>query len=83
MKRSLGLLIFCFVPLVFPPLATGQAPSTRLNLDQLVEEAIQNNPEILAAKKREEVYREKVPQASASFSAISLIKGLFPGKGNF
>lgn len=65
MKRSLGLLIFCFVPLVFPPLATGQAPSTRLNLDQLVEEAIQNNPEILAAKKRGEVYREKVPQVSA------------------
>jgi len=65
MKRSLGLLIFCFVPLVFPPLATGQAPSTRLNLDQLVEEAIQNNPEILAAKKRGEVYREKVPQVAA------------------
>ena len=31
----------------------------------MVEEALQNNPEILAAKKRWEVYKEKVPQASA------------------
>jgi outer membrane protein TolC len=36
-----------------------------LKLDPLIEEALQNNPEILAAKKRGEVYREKVPQASA------------------
>jgi outer membrane protein TolC len=31
----------------------------------LIEEALENNPEILAAKKRGEIYREKVPQASA------------------
>jgi outer membrane protein TolC len=30
-----------------------------------MEEAIQNNPEILAARKRWEVYREKIPQAGA------------------
>jgi outer membrane protein TolC len=36
-----------------------------LNLNQLIEEALENNPEILAAKKRGEVYREKVPQVSA------------------
>jgi outer membrane protein TolC len=65
MKRPLRLLILCLVSLVFPPLASGQPASTRLNLDQLVEEVLENNPEILAAKKRGEVYREKVPQASA------------------
>ena len=65
MKRPLRLLILCLVSLVFPPLASGQPASTRLNLDQLVEEALENNPEILAAKKRGEVFREKVPQASA------------------
>ncbi len=58
-------MILCLVSLVFPPLASGQPASTRLNLDQLVEEVLENNPEILAAKKRGEVYREKVPQASA------------------
>ena len=36
-----------------------------LNVDRLIEEALQNNPEILAAKKRWEVFKEKVPQASA------------------
>lgn len=65
MARSLYLLISCLVFLSFPPLASGQPAQTRLNLDQLVEEALDNNPEILAAKKRGEVFRERVPQASA------------------
>ena len=34
-------------------------------MDRLVEEALQSNPEILAAKAKWEVYKEKVPQASA------------------
>jgi len=65
LTRSLYLLISCLVFLSFPPFASGQPAQTRLNLDQLIEEALENNPEILAAKKRGEVYREKVPQASA------------------
>ncbi len=65
MKRSLHLLILCLTFLAFPPLASGQPAPTRLNLDQLVEEAIQNNPEILAAKNRGEVFKEKVPQSWA------------------
>ncbi len=36
-----------------------------INLNQLVEEALQNNPEILAAKKKWEVFKEKIPQAYA------------------
>ena len=65
MKRSFHLLIPCLVFLAFPPFSSGQPASTRLNLDQLVEEALQNNPEILAAKKRGEVFMEKVPQSWA------------------
>ena len=65
MKRSIYLLIPCVLFLAFPPLASGQAAQTRLNLDRLIQEALQSNPEILAARKRGEVFREKVPQASA------------------
>jgi len=43
------------------PLAQPDKPL--MNVEQLIEEAVQNNPEILAAKKRWEVFKEKVPQA--------------------
>lgn len=65
MKRSLRLFVLCVVFLAFPPLASGQPAQTRLNLDQLVKEAVENNPEILAAEKKGDVFREKVPQAWA------------------
>lgn len=45
--------------------ATAKDPEKSLNVGQLVEEALQNNPEILAAKKKWEVYKEKIPQAYA------------------
>ncbi len=65
MKRSLCRLISFLVFLAFPPLALGQAAQPRLKLDPLIEEALQNNPEILAALKKGEVFREKVPQSWA------------------
>ena len=58
------------------PVPRSNGPS--LNVDQLVEEGLQNNPEILAAKKRWEVFKEKIPQAFAledpmfSFGIINL-----------
>ena len=60
------------------PLSSSLADSESLNVNRLVEEALQNNPEILAAKMKWEVYKEKVPQASAledpmlGFGVISL-----------
>jgi cobalt-zinc-cadmium efflux system outer membrane protein len=45
------------------PLATAAEPT--LNVDRLVEEALQNNPEILAAREKAAAVREKVPQAGA------------------
>ena len=59
-------------------LSSSLADSESLNVNRLVEEALQNNPEILAAKMKWEIYKEKVPQASAledpmfSFGIINL-----------
>ena len=52
-----------FSLLVFILLSSQAQPQTPLlNVDQLIEETLQNNLEILAAKKRWEVFKEKVPQ---------------------
>ena len=65
--------------LILMPFSSWAQPETpRLNVNQLVDEALQNNPEILAAKKKWEVYKERIPQASAledpmfSFGIINL-----------
>jgi cobalt-zinc-cadmium efflux system outer membrane protein len=58
------VIFFCFL-IPIPLSAQAQTEKSALNLNQLVEEALQNNPEILAAKIKWEVYKEKVPQAYA------------------
>ncbi len=59
-------VLFYFLILTLTPLSTNaQSEKPRLNVDQLVYEALQNNPEILAAKKKWEAYKEKIPQAKA------------------
>jgi outer membrane protein TolC len=74
---SVAVIVLCFA--FFSPITSfGQAEKPPLNLDQLIQEAEQNNPEILASKKKWEVFKEKVPQASAlpdpmvGFGIISL-----------
>jgi outer membrane protein, heavy metal efflux system len=55
---------FCsLITILFSSAAFSEQPL--LNADQLVDEALQNNPEILAAKERWKVFKEKVPQARA------------------
>ena len=61
--RHLVSLIVSLIVILFSSTARPETP--RLNVEQLVEEAMLNNPEILAAKKRWEVFKAKVPQASA------------------
>ena len=39
--------------------------TSRLSVEELVKEAVMNNPEITAAQMRLEAFRAKVPQASA------------------
>ncbi len=64
LSQLANMVLFCF--LIFSPLMSyGQTEKQLLNVDQLVEEALRNNPEILAAKKKLEVFREKIPQAFA------------------
>jgi outer membrane protein, heavy metal efflux system len=72
--KSIFFLSFILIPLS----SQAQPEKPPLNVDQLVGEALQNNPEILAAKMKWEVYKEKAPQASAledpmfGFGIISL-----------
>ena len=61
----IGKIVFFFFLFSVPLSFSAQPEQPFLNADRLVDEAIQNNPEILAAKKRWEVFKEKVPQASA------------------
>lgn len=56
-------MFFSFLVLI--PLISEAQPEARLNVNQLIDEALQKNPEILAAKRKWEVFKEKVPQASA------------------
>jgi outer membrane protein TolC len=52
--------------LILVPLSSSAQPEKpRLNADRLIEEALQNNPEISAAKIKWEVFKEKIPQAYA------------------
>ena len=65
MPRTIRLFFSCLFLLSLPISASAQPAQLRLKLDPLIEEALQNNPEILAAKKRGEVFKEKVPQSWA------------------
>jgi outer membrane protein TolC len=63
--RIVYLIIFSFSVLFIPLSSSAQSGKPLLNLEELIEEALQNNPEILAQKKRWEVFKEKVHQAFA------------------
>ena len=72
------LFLFLFIVMVFPFSSSAQSGAPRLNVDQLVDEALQSNPEISAAKIKWEVFKEKIPQSYAledpmfSFGIINL-----------
>jgi len=66
MIRLFNIVKCFFIFLIFIPLfAHAQAEKPVLSLGPLIEEAIQNNPEILAAKQKWQAYKERVPQAGA------------------
>ena len=58
------VILFSFIILT-PFSSSAQSEKPRLNVDQLVDEALQNNPEISAAKIKWEVFKEKIPQSYA------------------
>jgi cobalt-zinc-cadmium efflux system outer membrane protein len=66
MLRLFNPLKCFFIFLIFIPLvAHAQSEKPALNLRQLVEEGLQSNPEILAARHKWEVFKQRVPQAAA------------------
>ena len=66
LRLFLKAKMFFFSLLFLIPFSSpAQSEKRVLNLDQLVDEALQNNPEILAANKRWEAFKEKVPQVKA------------------
>jgi cobalt-zinc-cadmium efflux system outer membrane protein len=60
-----GIFFFFFILVVFPHSSSAQSEKPRLNVDQLVDEALQNNPEISAVKIKWEIFRERIPQSYA------------------
>ena len=64
-RYPMAKAIFFLFIFITPLSSWAQSEKPRLNVDQLVEEAVKSNPEILAAKQKWEVFKEKVPQASA------------------
>ena len=60
-----ALLLLLTVAWSSPPARAEQAGERSLDLDQLVQEARQNNPEIQAARSKWEAMREKPAQAGA------------------
>jgi len=67
-SRSFGLakvIFFSLFMLTLLPLSTSaQSEKPRLNVDQLVDEALQNNPEISAVKIKWDIFKEKIPQSN-------------------
>ena len=57
------ILFACLI--LFPGFLYAQSESPPLRLAPLIEEALLNNPEILAARQKWEAYKEKVAQSSA------------------
>jgi len=62
---KLAKAVFFSFLILIPVSSSAESEKTRVNVDQLVEEALQNNPEISAAKMKWEVFKEKIPQAYA------------------
>jgi len=60
------VIFFSLFMLTLLPLSTSaQSEKPRLNVDQLVDEALQNNPEISAVKIKWDIFKEKIPQSNA------------------
>ncbi len=71
---QMGSRLFRLVMVIFlssliltllPYSSSAESEKPRLNVDQLVDEALQNNPEISAVKIKWEIYKEKIPQSYA------------------
>ncbi len=67
LKRLLLIAVFSFGAVLFLISVSfaEETPSQILNLEDLLQEVVQRNPEIIAGEKRERMAEEKIPQARA------------------
>jgi len=66
MIRLFNIVKWFFIFLILIPLVVhAQSEKPALNLNQLIEEGLRNNPEIIAARHKSEVFKQRVPQAAA------------------
>lgn len=65
MGRGSIIVCLCVFLLSVPSAFAADAGEKRVSVEELVAEALENNPEIQAAKEKWQVFSEKVPQASA------------------
>jgi len=65
LAEAIFLSSLFFFLMLLPLSSSAQSEKPRLNVDQLVDEALQNNPEISAVKIKWEVFKEKIPQSYA------------------
>ncbi len=65
LAKEIFLFSAIFFLMLLPLSSSAQPEKPRLNVDQLVDEALQNNPEISAAKIKWEIFKEKIPQSYA------------------
>ena len=69
MKTIAGLLWGTFLVLILQgwpsPLSAQEGKPAPLKLNELIEEALNKNPDVQAAKSKWEVFKERPPQAGA------------------
>jgi outer membrane protein, heavy metal efflux system len=64
--KSLFLILACIFILQIPGFLSAQEPQSKpLNINQIIEEALNKNPDVLAAKSRWEVLKERPLQAGS------------------
>jgi len=64
LAKAIFLFSITFLMLL-PFFSSAQSEKPKLNVDRLVDEALQNNPEISAVKIKWEIFKEKIPQSYA------------------
>jgi cobalt-zinc-cadmium efflux system outer membrane protein len=64
-KAAMGVLVFILAGFITPSLQADEPQKAPLKLRELIEEALQKNPEVIASRSRSEVLKERPSQAAS------------------
>jgi len=64
-KSAIGVLVFALAGFISPSLQAEEPQKAPLKLRELIEEAMQKNPEVIASRSRSEVLKERPSQAAS------------------